>query len=160
MNGMGEQRDGPQTDLYAMLGVDREASPEEIAQAWRQRAKAEHPDSRPGDTAAPARFRALAEAYQVLGDPAARAAYDRAAGSRLRPRMAEPDRTPGRPPAARRDRVDAVIPVGPLPGAALRVGPVQVEPWPQNPADGPAADDDEAVAELMLRYLARWGRLW
>jgi molecular chaperone DnaJ len=69
---------GPGPDLYQLLGVARGASREEIAQAWRRRARAEHPDSRPRDTAAADRFRALAEAYQVLSDPARRAAYDRA----------------------------------------------------------------------------------
>ena len=53
---------GPGPDLYRLLGVPRDASREEIAQAWRRRARAAHPDSHPGDTAAPGRFRALAEA--------------------------------------------------------------------------------------------------
>ncbi len=55
-------------DLYQLLGVSRRASREEIVQAWRRRARAEHPDSRPRDAAAPGRFRVLAEAYQVLSD--------------------------------------------------------------------------------------------
>ncbi len=61
---------GSPPDLYELLGVDREASRAEITRAWRRRARVEHPDSRPRDAAAPARFRALAEAYRVLGDPA------------------------------------------------------------------------------------------
>ncbi len=69
---------GPGPDLYQLLGVPREASREEIALAWRRRARAEHPDARPADAAAPGRFRALAEAWQVLGDPGRRASYDRA----------------------------------------------------------------------------------
>ena len=67
---------GPVPDLYQLLGVSRGASGGEVTQAWRRQALAEHPDRRPRDAAAPARFRALAEAYQVLGDPARRAAYD------------------------------------------------------------------------------------
>ena len=55
---------GPGPDLYQLLGVPREASRQEIAQAWRRRARDEHPDSRPRDAAAPERFRALAEAWQ------------------------------------------------------------------------------------------------
>ena len=58
----------------------RDASGAEIAQAWRRRARAEHPDRGRVTPRAPARFRALAEAYQVLGDPARRAAYDRSLG--------------------------------------------------------------------------------
>jgi curved DNA-binding protein CbpA len=69
---------GPGPDLYQLLGVTRSAPREDIVQAWRRRARAEHPDSRPGDAAAPARFRALAGAWHVLGDPARRAAYDQA----------------------------------------------------------------------------------
>ena len=67
----------PARDLYQLLGVARDASREEIALAWRRRARDEHPDARQGDDGAPARFRALAEAWQVLGDPGRRAAYDR-----------------------------------------------------------------------------------
>ena len=73
---------GPGPDHYQLLGVARGASREEIAQAWRRRARAEHPDRRPGEAGdeAAGRFRALAEAYRVLSDPVRRAAYDRALG--------------------------------------------------------------------------------
>ena len=67
----------PARDLYQLLGVARDASQQEIVLAWRRRARDEHPDARHGDDGAPARFRALAEAWQVLGDPGRRAAYDR-----------------------------------------------------------------------------------
>jgi len=69
---------GPGPDLYQLLGVPREASREEIAQAWRRRARAEHPDHRPRDAgdAAADWFRVLAGAWRVLSDPARRAAYD------------------------------------------------------------------------------------
>ncbi len=63
---------GPAPDLYQLLGVSRRASSAEITQAWRRRARDEHPDARPDDADAPGRFRALAEAYQVLADPASR----------------------------------------------------------------------------------------
>ena len=59
---------GPGLDLYQLLGVPRAASPEDIAQAWRRRARAEHPDSGPGDATAAGRFRALAGAWHVRGD--------------------------------------------------------------------------------------------
>ena len=67
----------PGPDLYTRLGVARESSGADIAHAYRRRARDIHPDSRPHDPDAPARFRALAEAYHVLSDPARRAAYDR-----------------------------------------------------------------------------------
>src|ERR1700748_1689146 len=75
---MGTTSPGAGPDLYQLLGVPRSALREDIAQAWRRRARAEHPDSRPGDAAAAARFRALAGAWHVLRDPVRRAGYDRA----------------------------------------------------------------------------------
>jgi curved DNA-binding protein CbpA len=89
----------PGPDLYQLLGITQGASREEIALAWRRRARAEHPDSRPGDADAPGRFRALAEAYQVLGDPGRRAAYDRALAGERQPAI----RVTVRRPAASRD---------------------------------------------------------
>jgi hypothetical protein len=64
-------------DLYRRLGVDPSATAGEIAAAFRAGAKALHPDVRPGDEAAAARFRALTEAYDVLGRPERRSTYDR-----------------------------------------------------------------------------------
>ena len=55
----------------------RDASREEIALAWRRRAREAHPDARHGDAGAPARFRALAEAWAVPGGPGRRASYNR-----------------------------------------------------------------------------------
>src|SRR5512142_1112656 len=88
---------GPGPDLYQLLGVPREASREEIALAWRRRARDEHPDARPADADAPGRFRALAEAWQVLGDPARRAAYDRALAREGQPAARIPVRRPSGP---------------------------------------------------------------
>lgn len=63
-------------DYYAALGVPRGAEAEEIKKAFRRLARETHPDTNP-DPAAEARFREIAEAYEVLSDPARRAAYDR-----------------------------------------------------------------------------------
>lgn len=64
-------------DYYAALGVARDASADDIKRAFRRIARESHPDANPGDPSAEDRFRRAAEAYEVLSDPARRAAYDR-----------------------------------------------------------------------------------
>ena len=155
---------GPVPDLYQVLGVSRGASAGEITRAWRRRALAEHPDRKPRDAAAPARFGALAEAYRVLGDPARRAAYDRSLTGR------DADMPPG--PAAEapagRSRAGFGVPVTVRPAGRtaeppLRAGPIWVGVPPSAPAGSPAADDEivrlAALAELAVRHPAG-GRRW
>ncbi|HEX7355640.1 MAG TPA: molecular chaperone DnaJ [Mycobacteriales bacterium] len=64
------------TDYYAVLGVARDATPEEIKRAYRRLAVQLHPDKNPGDAAAEARFKEVTQAYEVLSDPQKRQMVD------------------------------------------------------------------------------------
>ena len=64
-------------DYYAVLGIGRAASADEIKQAYRKLAKKYHPDRNQGDKAAEETFKEAAEAYEVLSDKDKRAKYDR-----------------------------------------------------------------------------------
>jgi curved DNA-binding protein CbpA len=64
-------------DPYQLLGVDMNASRQDIARAYRRAVQDAHPDIQPGDAQATARFRALTDAYDLLSDPGRRADYDR-----------------------------------------------------------------------------------
>ncbi len=68
------------SDYYSRLEVARGAPRGDIVDAYRRLAMGVHPDSHPEDPHAAARFREIAEAYEVLGDPQRRAAYDRQLG--------------------------------------------------------------------------------
>ena len=151
---MARHRNGqPGPDPYRLLGVARQATNAQITQAWRRRARAEHPDARPWDAGAPARFRALAGAYALLSDPGRRAAYDQAA------RVPEPAPRAPRPAAGTAVRVTVLSPPGPrpaaVPGAPLRAGPVWVEAPGAPPGRG-AAPGERARLVLLAEMAARW----
>jgi len=63
-------------DCYTVLGIGREATLEEVKRAYRKLARQYHPDVN-GSTEAPAKFREINEAYEVLSDPKKRKNYDR-----------------------------------------------------------------------------------
>lgn len=64
-------------DYYDVLGVQRNATDQDLKSAFRKLAKDHHPDRNPGDIDAELKFKELNEAYEILKDPQKRAAYDR-----------------------------------------------------------------------------------
>ena len=72
----GFRADWAQKDFYAVLGVKKDADVAEIKKAYRKLARANHPDSNPGDEKKHETFKAIAEAYDVVGDAEKRKKYD------------------------------------------------------------------------------------
>jgi curved DNA-binding protein CbpA len=130
---------GAEGDLYRVLDVSSGASQETIDHAYRQRARASHPDAQPDDPWAAARFRILTSAYEVLSDPARRADYDRRTSGPARPVLHPGAPRPGPEGPARtgEPRVGGNSPhdfLGVRPprpsGSLLWAGPVRVEARP------------------------------
>lgn len=146
------------SDPYRVLGVDAGASRQDIVRAYRRAVQGAHPDARPADPRAAARFRELTEAYDLLTDPARRAAYDRAhhptgGTGQLFPPHAPAARWPGPPHQ------------GAPPGQLIVAGPVHIEEPPaarageHDPA-WPSAADVEDPPVVLGTWRGRWGWLW
>ena len=82
---------GGANDPYDVLGVQRDADPDAIKQAYRKLALRYHPDRNPGDTTAEERFKTISEAYATLRDPDARRRYDTYGHVGRGPAGAQPD---------------------------------------------------------------------
>ncbi len=114
-------------DYYALLGVKKTASPEEIRKAFRKLARKYHPDVNPGDKKAEEKFKEISEANDVLSDEKKRKVYDQVGfySDQIDPAQAE---AYARQPAARagspgRFRTGLISPgsrAGPGPAAAVR----------------------------------------
>src|SRR5829696_8788632 len=63
-------------DYYKILGLDKNASDEDIKKAYRKLARKHHPDLNPNDKEANKKFQQLNEANEVLSDPEKRKKYD------------------------------------------------------------------------------------
>src|SRR5262245_50337377 len=81
-----------QKDLYAVLGVAKSATTDEIKKAYRTLARKNHPDLNPGNKQAEERFKQISLAHDVLSDPKKRKLYDEFGHEGLQAGF-DPDRT-------------------------------------------------------------------
>ena len=78
-------------DYYQLLGLNKNATPEEIKRAYRKLAVKYHPDKNPGSKEAEDRFKEINEAYAVLSDPKKREEYDQMGSAGFRERFSRED---------------------------------------------------------------------
>lgn len=78
-------------DYYRVLGIGKNATPEEIKKAYRKLALRYHPDKNPNNREAEEKFKKINEAYAVLGDPDKRSQYDRFGSEAFSQRFSQQD---------------------------------------------------------------------
>ncbi|PHH62580.1 hypothetical protein CDD81_6895 [Ophiocordyceps australis] len=71
-----ELKKSQRKDYYKIMGLEKDAGPDDIKKAYRKLAVKLHPDKNPGDDEAEAKFKDMQEAYETLSDPQKKAAYD------------------------------------------------------------------------------------
>lgn len=71
-----ELKKSKRKDFYKIIGVEKDASENDIKKAYRKLAIVHHPDKNPDDEGAEKRFKEIGEAYETLSDPEKRARYD------------------------------------------------------------------------------------
>ena len=64
-------------DFYVLLGLQKNATAQEIKKAYRAKAREFHPDANSGDLEMEEKFKAISVAYEILSDPEKREIYDR-----------------------------------------------------------------------------------
>ena len=89
---------------YSLLGVDFNASPEDLKKAYRRKAIEKHPDKNPHDDLATYNFQLLQEAYECLSDPQVREQRDREAERQRREREADREKRDRETDRQKRDR--------------------------------------------------------
>ena len=84
-------------NYYELLGVKRDADPDQIKQSFRRLARQYHPDLNPGDKAAEDKFKDISEAYEILSDRSKRSQYDKFTGFWRKNRTKAPTSQPREP---------------------------------------------------------------
>ena len=78
-------------DYYQLLGLNKNASAEDIKKAYRKMALKYHPDKNPGDKKAEETFKEISEAYAVLSDPQKKTQYDQFGSTGFHQRYSQED---------------------------------------------------------------------
>jgi DnaJ-class molecular chaperone len=101
------------SNFYELLGVQPDASTEDIQKAYRKKAKQHHPDKNNGSEASTEMFKKLGEAKDCLTDPHKRLAYDYSVGVKKRPQpRPQFQQTPPPPPPRPQPQTGPGFPTG------------------------------------------------